>query len=384
MTIGLIANSDGTGSLQLGGSNAITLDTSLNATMAGYVNAPNTFGFKNRIINGNMTIDQRNSGAAVTVNVGSQVYTVDRWFAQATASSGVFTVQRSTTAPSGFINSLVATVSTTDSSLAATDLYLLSQSIEGINVADLGWGTASAATVTLSFWVRSSVTGTYGGSIVNSAVNRSYPFTYTISAANTFEYKTITIPGDTSGTWLTDNGVGIRVYFGLGMGSTYSGTANAWASAFYISATGATNLMATSGATLYITGVQFEKGSKATSFDYRPYVTELQLCQRYLPVSTVGSYINGQLSSAVNGYFTTPFQVYARTSPTTISTSGTITSNAITNAAAAQLATTAIIYNVASNNTGTLQVTVAGGGVAGNASILLLFNSTIFWNGCEL
>jgi hypothetical protein len=116
---------------------------------------------------------------------------------------------------------------------------------------------------------------------VNSGFNRSYPFTYTISAANTFEYKTVTIAGDTSGTWLTDNGVGLRLIFSLGAGSTYLGTAGAWSGSYFAGATGQTNIIATNGATFYITGVQLEKGSTATSFDYRPYGTELALCQRY-------------------------------------------------------------------------------------------------------
>jgi hypothetical protein len=153
--------------------------------------------------------------------------------------------------------------------------------IEGLNVADLAWGTASAATVTLSFWVRSSLTGTFGGSLVNSAQNRSYPFSYSIPSANTPTFITITIAGDTSGTWLTTNGIGIGINFSLGVGSTLSGTAGAWAGAAYYSATGATSVVGTNGATFYITGVQLEKGSTATSFDYRPYGTELALCQRY-------------------------------------------------------------------------------------------------------
>jgi hypothetical protein len=238
-------------------------------------------GFKNRIINGAMVIDQRNAGASVTVNNGNQNFSVDRWWGQGTASAGVFTMQQSSVAPAGFANSLLMTVTTQDASLAATDLYDISQIIEGFNVADFGWGTSNAQTVTLSFWVRSSVTGTFGGAFGNSAVNRSYPFTYAISSANTWEQKSITVAGDTSGTWLTNNGIGIRLYLGLGLGSTYSGTAGAWSGSFFISATGATNLMATNGATFYITGVQLEKGSTATSFDYRPYGTELMLCQRY-------------------------------------------------------------------------------------------------------
>jgi hypothetical protein len=265
-------------------------DNSTKVATTAYVNAVTgtggITGFKNRLINGAMMIDQRNAGASVTVNTGSQTFSVDRWWGQGTASSGVFTMQQSSVAPAGFTNSLLMTVTTADASLAATDLYDISQNIEGFNVADLGWGTANAATVTLSFWVRSSVTGTFGGAFGNSAANRSYPFTYTISSANTWEQKTVTVAGDTSGTWLTNNGIGLRLYLGLGLGSTFSGTAGSWAGSFFISATGATNLMATNGATFYITGVQLEKGSTATSFDYRPYGTELALCQRYYQQET--------------------------------------------------------------------------------------------------
>jgi hypothetical protein len=239
-------------------------------------NASSSFGFKNRIINGAMVIDQRNAGASVTAT--SFNYTVDRWFADVSVTSK-FTVQQnagSVTPPAGFTNYLGVT-STAATSLGAAEFFLLAQPIEGFNVADLSWGTASAATVTLSFWVRSSLTGTFGGVISNSAGNRSYPFTYTISTANTFEQKTITIAGDTTGTWATNNGTGIIIYLNLGTGSTYSGTAGSWSGNTYFSATGATSVVGTSGATFYITGVQLEKGSTATSFDYRPYGTELQL-----------------------------------------------------------------------------------------------------------
>jgi hypothetical protein len=234
-------------------------------------------GFRNRIINGDMRIDQRNDGSAVTTN-GS--FPVDRYKIDF-STDGAFSAQRDTTAPSGFVNSLKWTVTTADASLGATQYAYVYQKIEGTNIADLAWGSASAKTVTLSFWVRSSVTGTFGGALQNSAGNRSYPFTYTISSADTWEYKTITIAGDTTGTWLTTTGVGIQVLLSLGMGSTYSGTAGAWAAATYASATGATNLMATLNATWYITGVQLEVGSVATPFERRDYGRELMLCQRY-------------------------------------------------------------------------------------------------------
>lgn len=246
--------------------------------------APSTFGFKNRIINGAMMIDQRNAGASVTTpTTSSFIYTLDRWNYYVTQGSK-FTVQQnagSVTPPIGFSNYLGVT-STSAYSVVSGDLFSLNQPIEGFNTADLAWGTANAKTVTLSFWVYSSLTGTFGGSILNNAYNRSYPFTYTVSSANTWTQISITIAGDTTGTWVgATNGVGLRINFSLGTGSTYSGTAGSWSGSQYWSATGATSVVGTSGATFYITGVQLEKGSTATSFDYRPYGTELMLCQRY-------------------------------------------------------------------------------------------------------
>ncbi len=245
------------------------------ANLDGY--AATGIGFRNRIINGAMVIDQRNAGASVTPTASA--YTLDRWSFGITQASKA-SIQQSSTAPAGFVNSLAAT-SLSAYSVGASDLFAIQQLIEGFNVADLGWGTANAQTVTLSFWVRSSLTGTFGGALNNSGASRSYPFTYTINTADTWEQKTITIAGDTSGTWLTTNGLGIGVRFGLGVGSTYSGTAGAWAGTTYYSATGATSVVGTNGATFYITGVQLEAGSVATPFERRPYGTELALCQRY-------------------------------------------------------------------------------------------------------
>jgi hypothetical protein len=261
-------------------------------------------GFKNRIINGAMVIDQRNAGASVT-NINGAAFSVDRWNTLGTVVSK-FTAQQnagSVTPPDGFVKYLGAT-SLSAYTVSSGDYFYLRQTIEGFNIADLGWGTANAKTVTLSFWVRSSLTGTFGGGLNNSAFNRSYPFSFTISSANTWEQKTINIAGDTTGTWLTTNGLGISLSFGLGVGSTGSGTANAWAAGNFSSVTGATSVVGTSGATFYITGVQLEKGSTATSFDYRPYGTELALCQRYFsstfPIGTAPA----QNSSATGGITT--------------------------------------------------------------------------------
>ena len=267
---------------------------------SGGVLAPISSVMRNRIINGAMTISQRNGTSSITPTTDGE-YTLDRWGASLTQASK-FSVQQdagAVTPPVGFVDYLGAT-SLSAYSVLTNDYFLLQQKIEGFNVSDLGWGTASAKTVTLSFWARSSLTGTFGGSLSNSAINRSYPFTYTISSANTWEYKTITIAGDTSGTWLTTNGIGLRVILSLGAGSGQSGTAGAWAGSQFLSATGATSVVGTNGATFYITGVQLEVGTQATSFEYRQYGTELALCQRYFerfnyPSGNVRPVTTGQL-----------------------------------------------------------------------------------------
>jgi hypothetical protein len=239
-------------------------------------------GARNRIINGDMRIDQRNNGASVTAAAN---YTLDRWIATNTQSSK-YSVQRSTTAPTGFSNSLLVT-SLSAYSVVVGDFFLLRHYVEGFNFSDLNWGSVSAKTITLSFWVRSSLTGVFGGSLQNSAENRSYPFSYTISAADTWEQKSITIVGDASGTWVgATNGIGVRINFGLGAGATYGGgTAGAWVGSDYRSVTGATSVVGTNGATFYITGVQLEAGTVATPFERRSFGQELALCQRYFEKS---------------------------------------------------------------------------------------------------
>jgi hypothetical protein len=240
----------------------------------------NSLGVRNLIINGDMRIDQRNAGASVTPT--NAQYHIDRWRAYLSQASK-YTVQQSTTAPSGFNYSLLAT-SSSAYTVGASDYFLLAQPIEGLNSAHLAWGTSDAKTVTLSFWVRSSLTGTFGGAVGNAAGNRSYPYSYTISSADTWEKKTITIAGDTSGTWVTTNASSVVIYWSLGSGSSSSGTAGAWSGTYYDSVTGATSIVGTSGATLYITGVQLEVGEGASDFEHLPYDVQLRRCQRYYEV----------------------------------------------------------------------------------------------------
>jgi hypothetical protein len=281
-------------SLILDGTNGTTFNDGSNQPAAA-----SPYVLKNKIINGDCRIDQRNAGASVTLTASD--YTLDRWRAGLSASSK-YSVQQnagSVTPPVGFTNYLGVT-SLSSYSVLTSDQFLIQQRIEGFNIADLDWGTANAKTVTLSFWVRSSLTGTFGGSLRNGAANRSYPFSYAISTANTWEQKTITIAGDTSGTWLTNNGIGFVTNFDLGTGATFSGTAGAWAGANYVSATGATSVVGTNGATWYVTGVQLEQNTSATPFERRLYGQELVLCERYCQFNRHGVGANSS-STAGNG-----------------------------------------------------------------------------------
>ena len=311
-------------------------------------------GFKNRIINGAMVIDQRNAGASITPT--ATVYSVDRWQAVVNVASKA-SFDQTTTAPTGFTNSMLVT-SLSAYSVAAGEIVTYRQQIEGFNIDDLGWGTASAATITVSFWVRSSLTGTFGGSIKNGGSTRSYPFTYTISVADTWEQKSVTIAGDTSGTWPTDNTSGLILSFGLGVGSTTSGTAGAWATANYNSATGATSVVGTNGATFYITGVQLEKGSTATSFDYRPYSAELAMCQRYYYKLTATSaftgFASGYIDASTTGAFIFKHPVTMRSAPTASISTVRVFTSPTANAA------TAIANSYFGPDSGYMTVTTSG------------------------
>lgn len=250
------------------------------AQLFGVASPPNSMGFRNRIINGDMRIDQRNNGASVTP--ASFAYTLDRWRAVQTNASR-FSVQQNAgavTPPPGYSNYLGVT-SLSAYTVTSGDVFALYQPIEGFNFADLGWGAAGAQNATLSFWVRSSLTGSFGGVLKNGAGNRAYPFSYTINAANTWEQKTITVPGDTTGTWLTNNGIGVNVAFSVGAGATNSGTAGAWGATDVWQSTGSVSVVGTNGATFFITGVQLEAGSVASPFERRDIGRELIMCQRY-------------------------------------------------------------------------------------------------------
>jgi hypothetical protein len=274
-------------------------------------------GFRNRIINGAMAINQR--GGTITPASGG-TYGIDRFYGYA-SGGGVFTAVQSTDAPTGagFSYSNLLTVTTADSSIASTDYYSAGQMIEGYNIADLLWGTANAKAVTLSFWVKSSVTGSYSACLYNVDGSRCYPAGFTISSANTWQQIVLTIAGDVGGTWNITNGLGIGLRIDLGSGSGYNGTANTWntsGSFVGIRTSANVNWIATNGATFYYTGVQLEKGSAATAFDYRPYGLELMLCQRYYYVKYSQVDFALGFSGTVSAQMIMNFPVTMRAAPT--------------------------------------------------------------------
>ena len=274
----------------------------------------NNVTFRNRIINGAMVIDQRNAGASITPTNGQ--YCIDRW-QNAVNVSSKYSCQQVADAPAGFTYSLKAT-SLSAYTIGAGELAGFRQYIEGYNIADLAQGTSDAKPFTLSFWVKSSLTGTFGG-VVSNDNNRTWAFTYTISSANTWEYETITITGQTGGTWLTTNGAGLSVIFSLACGSTYLTTPAQWNSNNSYGATGQGSVLATNGATWQVTGVQLEAGTTASPFEYRQYGTELALCQRYCtsfyPPSGASVMGIGTANSTTGAFINYPYQVVMRSSP---------------------------------------------------------------------
>ena len=336
-------------------------DASGNVSFGGTAAMSSSF-LRNRIINGDMRVDQRNAGAAVTASTGT--YTLDRWKAY-DLSDAVFTVQQDSSAPTGFVNSAKVTITTADASIGAAQYNYFAQFIEGLNVSDLAWGTASAQSVTLSFWVRSSVTGTFGGAFANSAYNRSYPFTYSISVANTWEQKTVTVAGDTSGTWLTTNGIGIEVYFDLGTGTDNTETSGAWVGAGNIGADSTVQLATTLSATWYITGVQFEVGTVATPFERQIYSNQLAQCQRYYYRTTETSQPLSESGFAVSTTILrayTKFPVTMRIAPTALEQTGTATDYRVLGAGASITACSAVpTYSAATVSAGQTNFTVASG-----------------------
>ena len=348
-----------------------------NGTTAAWQTSP--VGFRNRIINGDMRIDQRNAGASVTPS--STSYTLDRWSLAISGAASKLSIQQSTTAPDGYKNSTVATV-VASYSPASSDVLIYQQAIEGFNFGDLAWGTSSAQAIAISFWVRSSLIGTYSVMLLSNGTGgtyRNYIATYSISSANVWEKKTITVSGDTSGTWDTGNTTGLYIAFDLGSGSGTAVTAGSWANGVARKSTGANTFVSQSnGATWYITGVQLEAGSTATDFERRPIGTELALCQRYTYRHSAEGDNDNYAPLGMGRYFDTnnaqlyvPFKVTMRAPPSSVTQVGNIAVNNVNlNVYAITLA-----LNETASSGATVAGTTTSGTTAGNATTFYANNT---------
>jgi len=321
---------------------------------------------KNRVINGNMRIDQRN--VTSTINATGVTYNVDRWLGRGVGSDGVFTLAQDTTSPVNFTNSLKAAVTTADGDIAAGSSYRIQQHIEGNNIADLNWGTSDAQSVTLSFFVRSSVTGTFGGSLANGDFDRFNVFSYTISSADTWEKKTITIAGDTTGTWYTNTSIGIRINFSLGAGSNLLASAGSWGASTKEGVSSQVNLIATNSATFYLTGVQLEPGITATSFEHRQFGQELELCQRYYYKRVQGLFGLGFINNTTTMGVSVTYPVSMRIAPTALEQTGTAANYQIVHLATAAACSAVPAFGGETSTDATrVTATVGSGLTAGQA-----------------
>ena len=315
--------------------------------------------FRNRIINGGMVIDQRNAGASIT-NPGNNVYVVDRWQVNTGFTGSVGQNLGGVTPPAGYSNYLGMSVGSAGQSASN---YSFRQWIEGFNSADLLWGTANAKPITISFWVRSSLTGQFGISLQNEAGNRSYPFGYTISAANTWQQVTVTVPGDTTGTWTgATNGYGLQLILSHGAATARQGTSGAWAAADYRSVTGQVDLITTNGATFYATGVQLEVGTTPTPFERRPIGFELSLCQRYyceLGRQIVGRAESGTITTMVAGF---PVKMRANPTVTVITSALAIAVPGLTSSAVSS-----VLTNNSTDNATSLGIQTSGSSMSTGA-----------------
>jgi hypothetical protein len=292
-------------------------------TTAKLANSGYELGMRNRIINGRMDISQRGTTFAA---IADGAYCLDRWvFGE--SSAAVLTASQQADAPAGFSNSLRLAVTTADASIAAGDYCVIRQRIEGYNVADL-----IGRDFTLSFWARSAKTGTHCVVFTNSGADRSYIAEYSIAAANTWEFKTITVAGGliTAGTWDFTNGRGLNVQWALAAGATFYTTAGAWQTGNFIATANQVNVLDTIGNVFAITGVQLEPGAFATPFENRSRGIEGLLCQRYFlypnETPTYRFYGAAGSSSYVTYYFPTTLRDAPTT--TTVSWSGGVNATA--------------------------------------------------------
>ena len=362
-TLGAIYGSsiDGTtvGVTQPPGTNTTQLATTeyvINQQFASLVSS----GLRNRIINGDHRIDQRNSGAAVTPTV-TATFLTDR-FQQLLTQPSKLTYQQVADAPPGFKFSLKCTVANQYNPIS-TDVFIVRQRIEGQNIIDFQLGMATAQTITITVWVKGSVPGTYNCAIKNLSATRSYIGNITVSTV--WAKQTITLTLETTGTWLTDNGTGISFSIDLGSGSNFNTTSGSWQSSnSFRTSSSVTFVNQINGSTLNFTGLQIEMGTVSTVFEQRPIGLELSLCQRYYSEIVGGA---GQCISTTRAYIKAVLPVTMRVSPSI----NVLTAGSISDATGISLPATSNTILNPDTVSPLLLVGVGSGLVSGNGTILL-------------
>ena len=339
-------------------------------------------GTRNKIINGGMVIDQRNAGASIS-NPGTSAvaYTLDRWAVRNATDAAVDVIQSTDAPTAAFTNSIELDVTTADTSIAAGQVYTVQHRIEGFNVNDLGLGKAGSRSFTVSFWHKHTKTGTYCVGFTNSAGDRAYPAEYTQAVADTWEQATISVPVDTTGTWLSTNGVGLLVYFVVAAGSNFHGTADTWAAANTFSTASQVNALDSTSNFFRITGVQLEVGDVSTPFEHRSYGQELALCQRYyfkITGSTNVPFGSGFNAATTLNEIINVFPVQMRTAPTALEQSGTASDYRVRHGNTDTTCNSVPVFQIASNFLAWSTGTVSSGLTTGQGSFLRSNNANAF------
>jgi len=398
ITLGTVGASDLSRDLVLASSNAGAAvnwgagTKDLRLVQAGAYVVPPT-GLKNKIIGGEFSINPWDRGNTLTAPT-TGLYTANMWVTSYTGAM-VFDIIRTVDAPTpaqaGVYarNCLHVDITTADASIAAGDQLTISTYIEGYNMVACGFGQAGTRYVTLSFWVKGAVTGTHCVSFCNAAGDRSYVATYTISSANTWEFKVLRIPVDTSGTWDYTSGIGLRVRFSLAAGSTYQTTGGTWTAGNFLATSAQVNECSSTANNFKLALVQLEYGEAPTPFEIRDAGTELSLCRRYLPAfratTTVDYFATaGAAFSSTSTRINYHFEIEPRVPPTGILISSA--SHFSINDAGTTAACTAVTFTAATKRVGRLQADVASGLTTGHAVDIYAnsVSATLFWTGAEL
>tara|TARA_R100001224_G_scaffold103354_1_gene76038 strand:+ start:26 stop:1132 length:1107 start_codon:yes stop_codon:yes gene_type:complete len=341
---------------------------------------------KNKIINGGMTVSQRQ-----TSTTNSSAFVVDRFKAEITQMDElVQTLEQSSDAPDGFGKSIKITTTTPESSIASNEQFRIQTKLEGQDFQDLAYGTSAAKTITISFYVKASVTGTFGFTVYrDESTDRVITAPYTISSADTWEKKTITIPGDTAGAAITnDNSERFRLMWGLAAGANFNTASPSWgnySSANLLGGHVTNTLVTTNNATWQLSGVQLEVGSVATDFEHRSFAEELALCQRYyfrFTTSVSGTHVAmGHQMTSSAAKIVLPFPTSMRTRPTAVETTGTASDYSVARTSTHEVCNVVPTFAGASKEVANVNTNQTQASLSTGIAVVLRANTTAFFLG---